>query len=257
MSIISHIFCFRFESLYEKNNSSSLFFVFQLRAEEAAFRSSAASGPKLISSKVNGKTRPSTAHTTNSTDKPQVSKKATVSCPNVHSSKNLKSPIPKKNAHVCVEINKDQVTHQQRKINGILSAGDISLKVDKKTATLAISTEERGQSWDKFCHKQKLAMSSADAFRLAGLAAKTEGKTVTQPKNYYQKAMVLVGVGGTIFATGIVFAILHFSEKFTNVQMMGPVCLAIGLLMVICGVVWLPIIKTKLKRQERSSNQTL
>ena len=113
-----------------------------------------------------------------------------------------------------------------------------------------------GLNREESSYRLKLAMSSADAFKNARGAAKGEETYIHVKKKYYQKAIAIMVIGGLIFSSGIVFAILHFADYFKQVVMLGPICLAIGLLMVICGLVWLPIIKTKLKRQENVLNRT-
>ena len=130
------------------------------------------------------------------------------------------------------------------------------LELNASTESLQPSEKERfSNNREESLHKLRLAMSSAEAFKRG--AAKGEEKIVNvKKKKYYQKAIAIMVTGGLFFSAGIVFAVLHFADYFTQMQMLGPVCLAIGLLMIICGVVWLPIIKTKLKRQESVMSRT-
>ncbi|CAK8682019.1 unnamed protein product [Clavelina lepadiformis] len=103
--------------------------------------------------------------------------------------------------------------------------------------------------------------SSADAFvsaREAALkAARGSERLEAARRKYYRKAIALMSVGGVIFATGVTMAILFFCDKSLRVmRMAGPICLAVGLLLVVCGMVWIPIIKAKLKRQQQVMSRT-
>nr|CAB3263221.1 uncharacterized protein LOC104266546 [Phallusia mammillata] len=96
---------------------------------------------------------------------------------------------------------------------------------------------------------------TADAFMAAGAAAKGEERLAVVKKQYYRKAIALMSVGGFIFLLGVTFAALFFAG-YAPVQMAGPICLAIGLLLGVCGLVWIPIIKTKLKRKQQMMTRT-
>ena len=104
---------------------------------------------------------------------------------------------------------------------------------------------------DEKTYQLKLVMSSTDAFKHARGVNKSEKKLAIIKKQYYQKAISIMVVGGLLFITGVIFAALYFSGIMIKYQIAGPICLAVGLLMTICGFVWLPIIKTKLKRREQ------
>lgn len=77
-------------------------------------------------------------------------------------------------------------------------------------------------------------------------------------RHYYRKALGLMATGVAIFVLGIAFGVLYFVdiEGRRNLLMAGPICLAVGLLVFICGLVWIPIIKTKLKKKiQQQKNQ--
>ncbi|XP_039265068.1 uncharacterized protein LOC120340775 [Styela clava] len=92
-----------------------------------------------------------------------------------------------------------------------------------------------------------------------GAASKIESKAgvrnAAPEKRYYAKAIGLMSVGGFIFAVGIALAALHFAG-YEILMMAGPVSLSIGLLLLVCGIVWIPIIQTKLKRQQQIMSRT-
>ena len=70
-------------------------------------------------------------------------------------------------------------------------------------------------------------------------------------KKLYKKPIAVIVSGGILFSVGIAMAALFF-YGFDSVQMVGPVCLSMGLLVSVCGIVWIPIIQTKLKREHGS-----
>lgn len=87
------------------------------------------------------------------------------------------------------------------------------------------------------------------------IESKVSAKRKAVEKRYYAKAIAIMVIGGIIFSVGIALAALYFAG-YVKVTMIGPVCLSIGLLLSVCGVVWLPIIKTKLKRQQQIMSRT-
>jgi len=88
------------------------------------------------------------------------------------------------------------------------------------------------------------------------------GKSIElERRHYYRKAVGLMTTGVAIFGLGIAFGVLYFLnvKERRNLLMAGPICLAVGLLVFICGLVWIPIIKTKLKKkiqQQKNKNST-
>ncbi|XP_043946476.1 phosphoinositide-interacting protein [Protopterus annectens] len=67
--------------------------------------------------------------------------------------------------------------------------------------------------------------------------------------SYYNKPATLVVIGGLVFLCGIILTIFHFT-KFADVPYaLGPVCLSIGLMFLVTGLVWLPIIKQKVRHK--------
>ena len=67
-------------------------------------------------------------------------------------------------------------------------------------------------------------------------------------KNMYRKPIIVMVFGGVFFIVGVVMAVLYFMGNEV-VKPVGPVFLSIGLLSSVCGIVWIPIIQTKIKRE--------
>ena len=77
----------------------------------------------------------------------------------------------------------------------------------------------------------------------------------TVQKKYYQKTIGLIGVGLVVLISGIAIACLYFSD-YLPVQILGPIVLAAGLLITVFGIIWLIIVKEKLKKKEQVLRKT-
>uniref|UniRef100_A0A8C8SWX0 Phosphoinositide-interacting protein n=1 Tax=Pelusios castaneus TaxID=367368 RepID=A0A8C8SWX0_9SAUR len=66
------------------------------------------------------------------------------------------------------------------------------------------------------------------------------------PWFYYNKPITFIVMGGLVFFGGIILTALYF--KHVDVPYaLGPVCLSIGLMFLITGIVWIPIIKQTIR----------
>ncbi|NWT54844.1 PIRT protein, partial [Erythrocercus mccallii] len=70
----------------------------------------------------------------------------------------------------------------------------------------------------------------------------------------YHKPVIVVSVGAAIFLFGTVITSLScFLTKNKNVyKMSGPAFLSLGLMLLVCGLVWIPIIRKKQKQRQKS-----
>ncbi|KAM5135570.1 phosphoinositide-interacting protein [Mantella aurantiaca] len=70
----------------------------------------------------------------------------------------------------------------------------------------------------------------------------------------YQKPIIIMSIGGSVFLLGIIMTTMYFLYSNAPVSRnFGPVALSIGLMVLIVGLVWVPIIKKK--RKQRSSSR--
>ena len=83
---------------------------------------------------------------------------------------------------------------------------------------------------------------------------RTGTNTQQSTRHHYRKAVAIMVAGGLIFLVGIAMAALYFYD-YEQVYIVGPICLSVGLLLGVCGIVWIPIIQTKLRRQQQNSQQ--
>ena len=72
---------------------------------------------------------------------------------------------------------------------------------------------------------------------------------------YYQQAAAIIFAGLLIFASGIVLSVTYFS-KHNWINIFGPILLAVGLLTMVCGWVWIPIIKSQMNRKKQVLKRT-
>ncbi|NWY46972.1 PIRT protein, partial [Sylvia atricapilla] len=70
----------------------------------------------------------------------------------------------------------------------------------------------------------------------------------------YHKPVIVVSVGAAIFLFGTVITSLScFLTHNKNVyKMSGPAFLSLGLMLLVCGLVWIPIIRKKQKQRQKS-----
>ncbi|XP_063265630.1 phosphoinositide-interacting protein [Prinia subflava] len=70
----------------------------------------------------------------------------------------------------------------------------------------------------------------------------------------YHKPVIVVSVGAAVFLFGVVITSLScFLTKNKNAyKMSGPAFLSLGLMLLVCGLVWIPIIRKKQKQRQKS-----
>ncbi|KAJ1072178.1 hypothetical protein K5549_015913, partial [Capra hircus] len=83
--------------------------------------------------------------------------------------------------------------------------------------------------------------------------------TATSRSNWeiYRKPIVIMSVGGAILLFGVVITCLAYTLKLGDMslkvlKMVGPAFLSLGLMMLVCGLVWVPIIKKKQRQRQKS-----
>ena len=92
------------------------------------------------------------------------------------------------------------------------------------------------------------------------IRSRSESVWTTAPRSkweIYRKPIVTMSVGGAILLFGVVITCLAYTlklvEKYlTALKMIGPAFLSLGLMMLVCGLVWVPIIKKKQKQRQKS-----
>lgn len=112
---------------------------------------------------------------------------------------------------------------------------------------------------DKFPESKDL-LPSQTASSLC-ISSRSESVWTTTPRSnweIYRKPIVIMSVGGTILLFGVVITCLAYKLKVDDMtrkvlKMIGPAFLSLGLMMLVCGLVWVPIIKKKQKQRQKSN----
>ncbi|KAM6164519.1 phosphoinositide-interacting protein [Rhynchocyon petersi] len=92
------------------------------------------------------------------------------------------------------------------------------------------------------------------------ISSRSESVWTTTPQSnweIYRKPIAIMSVGGAILLFGVVITCLAYTlnlEKTSKdaLKMTGPAFLSLGLMMLVCGLVWVPIIKKKQKQRQKS-----
>ncbi|XP_060060412.1 phosphoinositide-interacting protein [Erinaceus europaeus] len=92
-------------------------------------------------------------------------------------------------------------------------------------------------------------------------SSRSESVWTTTPRSnweIYRKPIVIMSVGGAILLFGVVITCLVYSDVIQGMsckvlKMVGPAFLSLGLMMLVCGLVWVPIIKKKQKQRQKSN----
>lgn len=93
------------------------------------------------------------------------------------------------------------------------------------------------------------------------ISSRSESVWTTTPKSnweIYRKPIVIMSVGSAILLFGVVITCLAYLLKMNAktiavLKMTGPAFLSLGLMTVVCGLVWVPIIKKKQKQRQKSN----
>ncbi|XP_004604042.1 phosphoinositide-interacting protein [Sorex araneus] len=93
------------------------------------------------------------------------------------------------------------------------------------------------------------------------ISSRSESVWTTTPRSnweIYRKPIIIMSTGGTILLFGLVITFLAYTLNLGDksrsiIKMIGPAFLSLGLMMLVCGLVWVPIIKKKQKQRQKSS----
>uniref|UniRef100_A0A8C8ZTZ0 Phosphoinositide interacting regulator of transient receptor potential channels n=1 Tax=Prolemur simus TaxID=1328070 RepID=A0A8C8ZTZ0_PROSS len=113
---------------------------------------------------------------------------------------------------------------------------------------------------DERCPEAKDLLPSQTASSLC-ISSRSESVWTTAPRSnweIYRKPIVIMSVGGAILLFGVVITCLAYTlslgkKSLAALKMTGPAFLSLGLMMLVCGLVWVPIIKKKQKQRQKSS----
>ncbi|XP_063077355.1 phosphoinositide-interacting protein-like [Engraulis encrasicolus] len=83
------------------------------------------------------------------------------------------------------------------------------------------------------------------------LCAETDGGALQEPRlwTYYHKPIIVIIIGGLMLGAGAIISLLDSFAVIELPPAIGATCFSIGLIFVVLGMVWVPIIKDKLRRK--------
>ncbi|XP_012868743.1 PREDICTED: phosphoinositide-interacting protein [Dipodomys ordii] len=93
------------------------------------------------------------------------------------------------------------------------------------------------------------------------ISSRSESVWTTTPRSnweIYRKPIIIMSVGSATLLFGVAITclayVLNLNPKTTTaLKMIGPAFLSLGLMTLVCGLVWVPIIKKKQKQRQKSS----
>ncbi|XP_008935626.1 PREDICTED: phosphoinositide-interacting protein, partial [Merops nubicus] len=102
--------------------------------------------------------------------------------------------------------------------------------------------------------KELLTSNTASTLCISSRSESVWTSTSRSKWDIYHKPVIVISVGAAIFLFGIVSTslscILTKNEKVYKIC--GPIFLSLGLMLLVCGLVWIPIIRKKQKQRQKS-----
>lgn len=74
----------------------------------------------------------------------------------------------------------------------------------------------------------------------------TSCKGVKCSWSHFQKPALAIFIGGLLFGTGTALSLLYFTQVGNVPYLVGPIFLSVGLMFLVTGLVWVPLIKQKM-----------
>lgn len=113
---------------------------------------------------------------------------------------------------------------------------------------------------DERCPESKDLLPSQTASSLC-ISSRSESVWTTTPRSnweIYHKPIIIMSVGSATLLFGVAITCLAYvldltKETIEALKMIGPAFLSLGLMTLVCGLVWVPIIKKKQKQRQKSS----
>uniref|UniRef100_A0A667Y2E6 Phosphoinositide interacting regulator of transient receptor potential channels n=1 Tax=Myripristis murdjan TaxID=586833 RepID=A0A667Y2E6_9TELE len=73
---------------------------------------------------------------------------------------------------------------------------------------------------------------------------------------FYYKPVLAIGIGALLFGSGTAVSLLYFTQVGHIPYLLGPLFLSVGLMFLVTGLVWIPIIKQSLEHKALSKEHT-
>ncbi|NXR44279.1 PIRT protein, partial [Hippolais icterina] len=108
---------------------------------------------------------------------------------------------------------------------------------------------------EKSPHSQELVPSHTGSTLCMSSRSESVWTSASRSKwDIYHKPVIVVSVGAAIFLLGTVITSLScfLTHNKDVYKMSGPAFLSLGLMLLVCGLVWIPIIRKKQKQRQKS-----
>ncbi|XP_005878922.2 PREDICTED: phosphoinositide-interacting protein [Myotis brandtii] len=127
------------------------------------------------------------------------------------------------------------------------------------TATVTMEALPKALEVDEKSPESKDLLPSQTASSLC-ISSRSESVWTEAPRSnweIYRKPIIIMSVGGAILLFGVAITCLAYTltlgvMSLKVLKMTGPAFLSLGLMMMVCGLVWVPIIKKKQKQRQKS-----
>ncbi|NWI71634.1 PIRT protein, partial [Todus mexicanus] len=102
--------------------------------------------------------------------------------------------------------------------------------------------------------KELLASITASTLCISSRSESVWTSTSRSKWDIYHKPVIVISVGAAVFLFGIVITSLSciLTTNTKVYKMCGPAFLSLGLMLLVCGLVWIPIIRKKQKQRQKS-----
>lgn len=64
---------------------------------------------------------------------------------------------------------------------------------------------------------------------------------------YYTRPILAILIGGVLFGLGTALSLLYFTQVGNVPYLLGPMFLSVGLMFLVTGLVWVPVVKQRLE----------
>uniref|UniRef100_A0A3P8Z907 Phosphoinositide-interacting protein n=1 Tax=Esox lucius TaxID=8010 RepID=A0A3P8Z907_ESOLU len=66
---------------------------------------------------------------------------------------------------------------------------------------------------------------------------------------YFARPLLAILIGGVLFSSGTALSLLYFTQVGNVPYLLGPVFLSVGLMFLVTGLVWVPVVKQRLEHK--------
>ncbi|XP_071245447.1 phosphoinositide-interacting protein-like [Salvelinus alpinus] len=66
---------------------------------------------------------------------------------------------------------------------------------------------------------------------------------------YFTRPILAILIGGVLFGLGTALSLLYFTQVGNVPYLLGPVFLSVGLMFLVTGLVWVPVVKQRLEHK--------